>query len=99
MDQLTITQFEELLDKALAHVATKDDLKNFATKDDIKNFATKDDIKQLKDDIKQLKAELIEEIKESEGFIVGSVDKNKADKNDIEALNKRVTHIERKFAV
>ncbi len=56
-----------------------------------KNMATKDDLKQLKTD-------LIEEIKESEGFIVGSVDRNKAEKAVVEDINKRLTLIERKFA-
>ena len=102
MDQKLIKQLENLIQKllkdALINVATKDDLKNFATKDDLKNFATKDDLKLLKNDLKQLKTDLIEEIKESEGFIVGSVDKNKADKKDVTELDGRVTKIERKLA-
>jgi len=95
MDQKTLKQLEilikKLLDNAMINVATKDNLKNFATKDDLKNFATKDDLKQLK-------ADLIEEIKDSEGFIVGSVDKHKADKAGVQELDKRVTRIERKLA-
>lgn len=78
------------LKQELARHATKDDLKYFATKDDLKHFATKDDLLQMKSD-------LIEEIKESEGFIVSIVDKNKADKSDVDALKKRLTRIE-KFA-
>lgn len=84
--------FEEIrsIKKALANVVTKEEAKHLATKDDLKNFATKDDLKKLKDD-------LIEEIKESEGFIVSSVDKNKADKGVVDVLDKRVTRIERKL--
>ncbi len=77
MDQTTIKQLEKLiqnlLDKAMINVATKDDLK------------------QLKDD-------LIEEIKDSEAFIVGSADKNKAEKSIVEDLQRRVIKIERKIA-
>lgn len=50
-----------------------------------------------KDDLKQLKADLIEEIKESEGFSIGSADRNKADRSSVEALEKRDTRIERKL--
>ena len=95
MDNNLLKQIEslmqKLLDNALINVAEKDDLKNFATKDDLKNFATKDDLKQLK-------AELIDEIKESEAFIVGSADRNKADKSTVTALEKRVSRIEHKLA-
>jgi polyhydroxyalkanoate synthesis regulator phasin len=59
MDQETINQLEELiqklLKKALINVVTKDDLKQFATKNDLINlekrfeqkFATKDELKKL----------------------------------------------------
>jgi hypothetical protein len=92
MDQKTLKQLEKLIQKLL-----NQSMLNVATKDDLKNFATKDDFKQLKADLKQLKADLIEEIKDSEGFIVGSVDKHKADKVVVEELDKRVTKIERKL--
>jgi hypothetical protein len=45
-----------------------------------------------------LKAGLIEEIKDSEGLIVGSVDKHKADKTAVLDLERRVAKIERKPA-
>jgi hypothetical protein len=101
MDQKTAKQFEEILKKALANVLTKDDTKSFLTKDDAKNFLTKDDAKNFatKDDLRKLKADLIEEIKESEAFIVGSADRNKADKSVVEGLEKRVTKIERKLTL
>ena len=51
-----------------------------------------------KDDLKQLKTDLIEEIKESEGFIVGSADRNKTEKAVVEDIDKRLIHIERKFS-
>ena len=55
-------------------------LKNFATKDDLKNFATKDEI-ELK-------------IDEAVAEIIASVDKNKADKEDVEKLGVRVKKLE-----
>ena len=55
-------------------------LKNFATKDDLKNFATKDEI-ELK-------------IDEAVAEIIASVDKNKADKEDVEKLEVRVKKLE-----
>lgn len=60
-------------------------LKNFATKDDLKNelknFATKKDLKLGLDD---LLAEIIE-----------VVDKNKAEKSDVEALERRMDEVEK----
>ncbi len=55
MDQKTLKQFEEIVQKALVNVTTKEDLKGFATKDDLlglekrfeKRFATKDDLLNL----------------------------------------------------
>ncbi len=40
--EITLTEFEEALDKRFAKVATKEDLKDFATKEDLKQFATKE---------------------------------------------------------
>ncbi len=52
MNQITPKQLEEIINKAVANLVTKDDAKQFATKDDLKNFATKDDIAMLKDELK-----------------------------------------------
>jgi len=81
MDQNTAKQIQKLLDQALINVATKDDLKGLATKMDLE----------------QLRTDLIEEIKESEGFIVGSADKHKAEKTIVEDHERRLTQIESKF--
>ena len=79
-----LKQIDKLLDKKfdekLKNFATKDDLKNFTTKDDLKNFATKDEI-ELK-------------IDEAVAEIIASVDKNKADKEDVEKLEVRVKKLE-----
>ncbi len=45
--EITLTEFEEALDKRFVNVATKDDLKGFATKEDLGKFATKEDLKQF----------------------------------------------------
>jgi predicted nucleic acid-binding OB-fold protein len=94
MDQKILKQLEELQNivaKMATNMVTKKEAKDFATKDDLKNFATKDDLKQLK-------TELIEEIKDSEAFIVASADRNKAEKSVVEDLQRRVIKIERKLA-
>lgn len=108
MDQKILQQLLEEIREIKRSMVTKDDAKNFLTKDDAKNFATKDDLKNfatkadilaINNEIKALKQELKDEIKESEAFIVGSADRNKADKSVVEDLDKRVTRIERKLAM
>jgi len=44
---MTNNEFSKLLDKKLAGVATKKDLKNLVTKEDAKNFATKKDLEKF----------------------------------------------------
>ena len=95
MDQQLLKQLVEELREIKSTMVSKDDAKKFLTKDDAKNFATKDDLVKLK---KELSSEIIEQIKESEGFIVGIVDKNKVDRAEFEALNKRVSTIEKQLA-
>lgn len=74
---------------------TKDDAKNFVTKEDLKqslaNYPTKDDLK-----------EALEKQAEDFGQIVNdlfvSADKRKADREEVDLLEKRVSHIEQKLA-
>ncbi len=55
--EITLTEFEEALDKRFAKVATKEDLKAalvpYATKDDLKAFATKDDLVSMEKSLKE----------------------------------------------
>ncbi len=95
MNQLTPKQLEEIINKAVANLATKDDLAkalaNHPTKSDLKkalsNHPTKGDLKEAlskqSDDICKTMRELFEE-----------ADENKADKEDLEALEERVTALE-----
>ena len=68
-------------------MATKDDLKGMATKDDLKGMATKDDLKNLE-------TSLMERIDEAQMEIIATVDKHKADKSDVDNLEKRVERLE-----
>ncbi len=62
-------------------------LKNFATKDDLHTLATKDDLQQLKKG-------LVSYIGDVEMNIIAVVEKYKADKDQVNNLEKRVRHIE-----
>src|SRR6185437_4932194 len=89
--------------KIKSTMVTKDDAKNFATKEDLKQLKVvlKEDLEQvkvtLKNDLEHVKTDLIEEIKESEGFIVGSVDENKAEKTIVEDHERRLIRIKKKL--
>ncbi len=89
MDHKTLKQLEtliqKLLDKALINVATKDDLKDFATKNDLDVLENR------------LHAKIKYDVDNAVVQIAGIVNKRKADRTDIEALDKRVTLIERKL--
>lgn len=93
----------------IATFATKDDISQLrkelkSTKSDLRNHTNtkitslRKELLEFKKDLMHVKRELIEEIKESEGFIVASVDRNKADKRKVEELDKRVTRLEQKVA-
>src|SRR5258708_35477345 len=100
MDKKTIKQLQKLLDQALINFATKDDLKNFATKDDLKNLVTKDDLKQelakypTKDDLKNSFEKQSEDFGEVVSELFTKTDEKKADRTDVDHLDKRVTRIE-----
>ncbi|MDR3642927.1 MAG: hypothetical protein P4L74_04850 [Candidatus Doudnabacteria bacterium] len=55
--ELTKKDLEQVLDKRLANVATKVDLKNFATKNDLKDFVTKFDLQNQTKELKQFAEE------------------------------------------
>lgn len=78
MTSTDLKQIDELLIKRL---------KSFATKDDLKNLATKDDLKRLE-------KEIIEKIDESQMEIVETVEKHKADRIQVQGLEKRVGKLE-----
>ena len=61
--------------------------KGMATKDDLKGMATKDDLKNLE-------TSLMERIDEAQMEIIATVDKHKADKSDVDNLEKRVERLE-----
>ncbi len=84
-----LEQLEKIVARMAANMVTKADAKNFATKDDLKNFATKDDLYAMK-------VELIKEIRDTEGWIVGTTDKNKTNKEEFAKLKERVDRLERK---
>ena len=95
MDQKMIKQLFEEIREIRRTMVTKDDAKSFATKDDLKNFATKDDLLKLEN---RLHNKIKYDIDNAVIQIGGIVEKRKADRTDVEALSKRVTLIERKFA-
>lgn len=87
------------LEKRLGDMfATKDDLQameqrlgeKFATKDDLQQFATKADLNTLRTDITQDIGNLLSD------FLV-EVDRQKADKKDVQNLETRVGRIEKRF--
>ena len=72
-------------------MATKEDLKGMATKEDLKGMATKVD---LETGLKGLEKRLIERIDEAQMEIIATVDKHKADKSEVDNLEKRVERLE-----
>lgn len=82
----------------LSKFATKDDLKSFATKDDLKGLATKEDLSEIekrselkfatKDDIKELKEYFKEELGNSVVALFETVQKRKANVEDVKSLEK-----------
>lgn len=109
MDQKTLKQIQEIINQALKNVTTKDDFKDFATKDDLKHFATKDDLKNFatkkdlerfatKDDFKhelsKLNKDIVREIEDLSEFIT-TLDKQKTDRIETEALKQRVDILEK----
>ncbi|OGH12005.1 MAG: hypothetical protein A2857_03625 [Candidatus Levybacteria bacterium RIFCSPHIGHO2_01_FULL_36_15] len=80
----------------LKNFATKEDLSRFATKNDLKDFAKKGDLKNFatKDDLKLLGKDLESKMDDVASFIISSIDKHKADKRDLDSLEKRVEKAE-----
>jgi hypothetical protein len=80
-------------------LATKNDLKhallNRPTNDDLISFATKNDLDSLE---LHLHAKIKYEIDNAVIQIGGIVDTHKAERKDVNELDKRVTRIERKLA-
>lgn len=77
-------------------MATKDDLKGMASKIDLRNLEARltGDIKGLTVNMKSLEKRLIERTDEAQMEIIATVDKHKADKEDIKTLGKRVDRLE-----
>lgn len=105
MDRKVLEQLQKLektVTKIASTMVTNRDLKRelakYATKDDLKNFATKDDLKAMKDDLKKeihdSERKLKQKINETEMRLVELVDKHKADKTQVNDLQRRVTGIE-----
>ena len=95
MDQKTIKQLLKEIREIRRTMVTKDDAKNFATKDDLKHLVTKD---YLVEAFKKQREAISEDFGEVINALFEEEDKRKADRTDVEALNKLVTLIERKFA-
>lgn len=96
MNKSDLDQIQKIIGNAIKSLPTKEDLKSFATKDDLKNLATKDDLKQFatKNDLQVLKKELIEKMDEYQMELLEIVEKRKADKTDVEVLEKHIKNIE-----
>lgn len=109
LDRKLDEKLDKKFDEKLKGFAKKDDFKNFPTKDDLKNFPTKDDLKNFptkddlhrelsryatKDDYKNLEKRLVDKIDDAAALIIQTVDKTKADRQDVIALEKRVKIIE-----
>lgn len=94
MNSPTLNQIEKILKDILSKMATKDDLKSIEDNINKKlsNFATKNDLKQLRKQIK-------EDIAQASMDVFKSADKNKAEKEDLEKLEKRVDQIEESLQV
>jgi len=80
MDNQTLTQLENIIKKALTHVATNEDLKKFATKDDL--IKLREDIT---DDITKV----------VKGF-AETLDEKKANKTAVHLLRDKLEQVERK---
>lgn len=95
MTNTDLQQIDKLLQKRLKDFATKDDLKNFATKDDLKKelaqYATKEDLRKS---LAMLRKQIKEDIDEAAMDVFKSADKRKAEKENLEKLEKRVDKIE-----
>lgn len=83
MDLKTLKQVEKIVNNARDDI--KKELSKYVTKDDLKNFATKQDLKQGLDNLF--------------ADIVQSVEKGKADKLTVKALEKRVERIEEELTI
>lgn len=90
MSPQDLKQIKALLKEELNGVATKKDLQGFSTRDDLQKFTTKKDIRILKKELEQ-------KIDESAAYVIESVDKHKADREDVEKVEKRVDKIEKQL--
>lgn len=83
----TLEKLEKATEQIIKTMATKDDLKGFVTKNDLKNelskYATKDDLHTMRELITEDITDVIKEFLE----VIGE---RKADKKDLEKLEKRV---------
>jgi hypothetical protein len=104
-----IEKLEEIINKIIINMVTKNDLKSFATKNDLialekrfdSKFASKDDLKQFttKDDLADMKNELLNRIDDVDNglaILLQSTEEHKADRTDLYILKKRVDKIEQK---
>lgn len=111
MNITDLQQIDSIFKKRLESFATKRDLDHFATKKDLESFATKRDLKRelaqyaTKDDLKQQLAEfstkkdLKDGLDDLLGDIISAVEKAKADKTEVQSLEKRVNLIEDELAI
>lgn len=109
MNSYDLKQIDNLVKKRLKNFATKDDLKqelkDYPTKADLnkelKGFATKADLNSFatKADLKDLKNQFELKIDEAVASIIEVVDKNKADKKDLDIIETRVSKIEEELSI
>lgn len=105
-----LKQFEQLLDKKLNGLTTKEDLKRFASKDDLEKFATKDDLENFvtRDDLKQFEIKLDNKLEKLSGELQNKmgelgveikkfIEGGSASKKEHEDLERRVEILENEF--
>jgi hypothetical protein len=85
MNQLDLKQIKEVIDESLQAQERRLD-KKFATKDDLKQFATKEDLNNAVEDLGKLITDFADRL-----------DEKKAEKEDLNDVEKRVTQLEHKI--
>ena len=94
MNITDLKQIEKIINKALKKAATKDDLKNFATKDDLKALEKRLELK-IESSIQKSTEEICELIID----FAERLNEKKAERTDIDDLNKRVNRIEKQLDI
>jgi prefoldin subunit 5 len=94
--ELTREEFEQILDKKISNLATKDSLINLATKDSLLGLATKDDLAKQTAELKKFAEEQTEQLARIIAVsVVEPMDEGfRIINKKIDALNPRVDKLE-----